>query len=272
MIAGCDTGRKGASGSSIVAPSGAVGGGVAVNGPSPRDAADSLLKSIGDGKLTPEQLTPYFRSVIAAFPTNEEKKAGHADVAARRWLEGFAGTKFVFLEQIAFDDKIVERGRAEAPDGKAAFTLRLVKDGAAFKIDWLHRSDRMETLVLSPPDKDLYPGQDVVRNFLDILLGGDVRQAHALMSAAWKKSLAPPTPADVRKGLDYDPGFLTQTTRSWKIGDYLGYKLPKAELAADKAAATFTAELDAGATKTLYTVLVVKDKVSGQWIIESFGK
>ena len=44
----------------------------------------------------------------------------------------------------------------------------------------------------SPADPDLAAAQNVVRDFLDLLLGGDHRQAHALMTLDWKKKLAPP--------------------------------------------------------------------------------
>jgi hypothetical protein len=270
LLFSCGCNKKPNGNSSPVSSS--TSNGAASSGPTSREAAEAFLQSLKDGKATPEQLTVAFRASIAPPKIDGDKKAGYSASEARDWLTRFQGTNFVVGEEANLGDGIVLRGRAESPNRREAFSLRMVKNGSNFKVDWLHRSERMGTDIKSPADADLLGAQDAVRNFLDVLLGGDLRLAHALMSSAWKKSLAPATPGDVRDGFDYSPGFLTQTTRSWKIGEYLGYKLPKAELAADKFAATFTAELDAGATKTPYTVLTVKDKTSGQWLIESFSK
>ena len=55
--------------------------------------------------------------------------------------------------------------------------------------------------IKSPADPDLAAAQDTVRNFLDIILGGDVQMAHALMTPEWKKKLAAPTAADSHRRL-----------------------------------------------------------------------
>jgi hypothetical protein len=243
----------------------------ATAGRTPRQVAEDFLKDLSAGKVTPARLAPGFKKLMTHPTTEQDKALGYSDNEAREFLTRFEKANFVIGEELAIGPFIVVRGRAELPESKVAFSLRLTQRGDEFLADWLHLSQTMATGIAPRSDPDLAGAQDAVRNFLDIVLGGDLRQAHALMSPAWKKSLAPPTPADDRKGFDYDPGFLTQKTRSWK-GDFVGYSLPKAELAADKGAATFTAELDAGASKTLYTVLTVKDKPSGQWLIESFSK
>src|SRR3954452_618830 len=123
-------------------------------GTSPREAAESLLKTLADGKLAPDQLTPYFRAVIAPPQTEDEKKAGYSDAQAREWLQGFSASKFSFLEESKVGNAVVERGRAESPAGKVAFTLRLVPDASGYKIDWLHRSTHIG-LVPAPTDPDL---------------------------------------------------------------------------------------------------------------------
>ena len=94
----------------------------------------------------------------------------------------------------------VSRGRAESPNRKEAFALRMVKDGDAFKVDWLHRSERMGLEIKAVADPDLAAAQDAVRNFLDLLIGGDHRQAATLMTPAWRKRTSPPHPADERNG------------------------------------------------------------------------
>jgi hypothetical protein len=243
----------------------------ASGGPTARQAADAFLKDIGDGTVTPDRLTAEFRKQIAPPTTDEDKKAGYSASAATDWLARFKGANFIARDADAFGDTIVLRGRARAPGQAEAFTLRMVKGPNGYLCDWLHRSGIMGSEIKTPADPDLAAAQDVVRNFLDVLLGGDQRQAHALMTLDWKKRLAPPPPAEARKGAEFDRGFLTQTIRSWR-GEYVSYTLSKQELDANKDSATFTAELEAGGQKTPYTIQAIKDKASGWWLVAAFNK
>lgn len=250
---------------------GVGGGGDAAGGPTARHAADAFLKELGDGKTTPDQLTSEFRQQIGPPVTDDEKKAGFSDSTARDWLARFKGATFVVGEESKLGDGIVLRGRAQVPGQAQAFALRVVKGSNGYLADWLHLAGIMGSEIKTPADPDLAAAQDVVRNFLDLVLGGDHRQVHVLMTPDWKKRLAPPTPADARKGFDYDPGFLTQSTRSWKR-EYVGYTLSKQELNAGKDGATFTAELEAGGQKTTYAVQATKDKATGRWLVAAFDK
>jgi hypothetical protein len=255
VVASCDGSRPGPSG----AGSTTEGGPAPVQ--TPRQASEAFLADLGEGRVTPTQLTASFLKAIA-------RPKGDAEADARDFLARFKGARFFILEETTFGNAVVVRGRAESPDRKDAFTLRLVNDGG-YKLDWLHQSERMGMNIKTAADPELAASQDAVRNFLDVLLGGELRLAHALMTPEWKKKLAPPTPADVRDGYDYSPGFLTQTTRAWK-GEYVGYALPKAELNAANDGATFTAELEAGGMITQYFVKATKS--GGQWLIEAFDK
>ncbi len=252
-------------------PGGAGSGTAAPGGPTARPAADAFLKDLGDGTVTPDRLTPEFRKVNAPPATEEEKTAGYSESAAKDWLARFKGAAFIVRDADTFGDAIVLRGRAQVPGQAEAFTLRMVKGPNGYLCDWLHRSGIMGSEIKTPADPDLAAAQDVVRDFLDLLLGGDQRQAHALMTLDWKKKLAPPPPAEAREGADYDRGFLTQTTRSWR-GEYVAYTLSKQELDPNKDTATFTAELEAGGKKTPYTVQAIKDKATGRWQVAGFDK
>jgi len=240
-------------------------------GPTARQAADAFLKDLADGRVTPNQLTAQFRVDIAPPTSDEDKTAGFSESAARDWLARFKGANFIVRDADNFGDAIVLRGRAQVPGQAEAFTLRMVKGPSGYLCDWLHRSTIIGSEIKAPADPDLAAAQDTVRNFLDLLLGGDHRQLHALMPLDWKKKLAPPPPAEARKGAEFDRGFLTQTTRSWK-GEYVGYTLSKQELGPNKTTATFTAELEAGGQKTPYTVQAVKDPASGRWLVAGFDK
>jgi hypothetical protein len=267
-LAGCDSRQSRGTGAGLAPPPGPVGG--PAPGPSPRAAAESLLTAVADGKVTPEQLTPAFRTAIAPPQTDDDKKAGYSGARLRQWLDEFAGAKFAFLEQTKVGTAVVERGRVESGNSKDAFTLRTVPAGAGYQIDWLHRSAHLGLVPVSA-DPDLLAPQDAVRNFLDLLLGGDLRQAQALMAPAWKKAQAPAPPAEARKGAEYDAGFLAQAMRSWK-GDAVAYSVSKSSLNPAKDAATFTVELEAGGKKTSYTVQAVKDKDTGWWLVAAFDK
>jgi hypothetical protein len=268
-LAGCDSRRSGGSGSAVVPVTGASGTSPGT-GPSPREAAESLLKAVAGGRVTPEQLTPAFRAAIASPQTDDERKAGYSAPRLRQWLDGFTGARFMFLEQTRVGSAVVERGRVEAGTAKDAFSLRIVPGGAGYQIDWLHRSTHLG-LVPAPANSDLVGPQDAVRNFLDLLLGGDPRQAQLLMTLGWKKAQAPAPPAEARKGAEYDAGFLAQAMRAWK-GDAAAYAIPKAEMSPARDAATFTVELEAAGRKTPYTVQAVKDLTTGWWLIAAFDK
>jgi hypothetical protein len=243
----------------------------ASEGNAARQAADAFLKDLGDGTLTQDRLTTKFRKDIAPPGTDDDRKAGFSESASKDWLARFKGAAFIVGEESRFGDAIVLRGRAQVPGQAEAFTLRMVKGPNGYLCDWLHRSGVIGSEIKSPTDPDLAAAQDVVRNFMDLLLGGDHRQVHALMTLDWKKRLAPPPPAEARKGADFDRGFLTQTTRSWK-NDYVGYTFSKQELSANKTTATFAAELEAGGQKSPYTFQAVKDSASGRWLVAAFDK
>jgi hypothetical protein len=231
---------------------------------SARETADSILKDLGDGKLAPDRLTTSFKKKLAA-PGKD------ADQFAKEWLGQYKGATFVIGEEAKVGDATTVRGLAKFPDKAMAFALRLAKEPNGFKVAWLHRSERQGSEIKTPSDSELAVAQDTVRNFLDILLGGDLRQAHALMAPAWKKSLSPPGPADIRDGYDFGPGFLVSKTRAWK-GDFLGYTLKAGDFGPKKDTASFTATMDSGSTKTPFTVKATKDPATGEWFVTDFEK
>lgn len=269
-LAGCDSGRSGPSGSGVMP---AQGGAPALAGEStPRQAADVFLNTLTAGATKPDLVTDDFARAItppARLP-NGEPGTVRMDLVGQ-WLAQFNGAQFVVGEESKVGDALVLRGRVQTPGKAEAFAMRLVKDGKRYKIDWLHRSERQGSDIKPQADPELADAQDTVRNFLDVLLGGDLRLAHALMAPAWKKALSPPGPADLRDGYDYGPGFLTVKTKAWR-GDFLGYTFTKVESNSTKDAVTFTAELAAEGRKTPYTVKAVKDPATGRWFVSDFDK
>jgi hypothetical protein len=272
-LAGCDS-RKGGMGSTTTPGdeglAGPDSGPSVTRAPSPKAAAEAILKSLSDGKATAENITPAFIQKVAPPKTDDEKKAGYSDKALRAWLGRFEETRFNFFgDPAAFGSAVAFRGRAETGPVKDAFSLRLVKAGDGYKIDWLQRAERMGTEFTVPPDADLAAAQDAIRNFLDALLSTNPSAAQLSMAPAWRKAIAPPPPNSAD---DYEAGFLTQTLKSWKVGA-VAYTLPKQELTANKTGAVFTAVLDAGGGKqTPYAAKLSKDPATGHWVVESFDK
>jgi hypothetical protein len=271
-LSGCDGKPKGTGGGGEM--TGSAGVAVATAGQTPRQAADEFLKDLGEGKVDADRLTGGFNRKLAPKPARPDEgspRAGFVPADVHNWLGAFKGATFVVGEETRVGNAIVLRGRARFPDKPMAFTLRMVKDGDLYKADWLHRSDRQGSEVKAPADPDLAAAQDVVRNFLDVLLGGDLKQARLLMAPAWRARLSPPSPADVRGGLDYGPGFLDGKLRSWR-SDHLGYTLTTGELGSNKAAATFNAELQAGGQNVRHAVTAIKDPASGEWLVSDFER
>jgi hypothetical protein len=261
-LAGCDSKPKPSGAGSDTTGTGGAGPAVA-GAPTPRQAADAFVKDLGAGKVTADRLTADFAGKVS------RKRA--ADEIAD-WLAAFKGATFVVAEEAKFGDAIAVRGRMQAPGKAQAFALRLVKEGTTYKADWLHRSDRQGSEIKPQADPNLAAAQDTVRNFLDVLVGGDHRLAHALMAPEWKKSLSPPAPADLRDGYDYGPGFLTAKTRQWVSG-VLGYTLTKTDLGPNKTTATFTAEFAGEGQKAqVYSLKAAKDSATGRWQITDFDR
>jgi hypothetical protein len=275
-LAGCD-GKKDGGGTTETTGTGGGNGdrpAVAAAGLTPRQAADAFLKDLGEGTVSFQRVTTGFaRKVTRPIPKGiaAGKEFDFSPPETQAWLGQFKGATFVVGEETRLGDGIVLRGRATFPDKPVAFTLRMVKDGNEYKADWFHRSDRQGSEIKVPADPDLAAAQDTVRNFLDVLLGGDLKQARSLMAPAWRTQVSPPAPADVREGYDFGPGFLDGKLRSWR-SDYPGYTLSTGELGPKKDAATFVAEMQAGGQKVPYVVKAARDPATGEWLVSDFDR
>ena len=275
-LAGCDNKPKGTGAAGEATGAGGKGGSAAIaaGGQTARQAADAFLVDLGKGNMAPVRLTESFAKKVARPAPKGGGAAGgpgYDPAEVQTWLGQFRGGTFDVSQETQVGEAVAFRGRARFPDKTVAFTLRLVKDGNEYKGDWLHRSDRQGSEVKAPADPDLAAAQDVVRNFLDVLLGGDLKQARSLMAPAWRTRLSPAGASDVRDGYDYGPGFLDGKLRSWR-GDHLGYTLPTGELGPNKDTATFVAELQAGGQNVRHTVQAIKDKATGEWLVGDFDR
>jgi hypothetical protein len=276
-LAGCDGKPKdGGGGTETTGTGGGKGdrAAVAAADPTPRQAADAFLKDLGEGNVTPDRVTTSFaKKVGRPFPKKTESGPGYSPPEVHAWLGQFKGAAFTVGEETKVGDAIVLRGLAQFPDKSAgAFALRVVKEGKAYKIDWVHRSGRQASEVKAPADPDLAAAQDTVRNFLDLLLGGDLKQARSLMAPAWRTRLSPPSPADVRDGYDYGPGFLDGKLRSWRGENFVGYSFRAGDLTPNKDAPTFVVDMQAGGQKVPYVVKAARDPATGEWLVNDFDR
>ncbi|WP_020468238.1 hypothetical protein [Zavarzinella formosa] len=241
-------------------------------GPSARAKADEFLKALSEGKAKPDDLTPAFKKTISKPMTDEEKKVGYSDADVQNFLSKFEKMTVEDVKESGYGNTIVLRGRAKSPNKVDAFCLKMIREANGLKVDWLHRSDRF--LAGDAPkteEPELAAASDTARNFLETLIGGDLRQAQALMLPSWLASIEAPSETDKKNGFAYNVGFVTQKMKSWR-GETIAYSMPKSELTGNKDAATVTAELESGGQKKTYQVKLVKDKTTGQWLVEDFAK
>jgi hypothetical protein len=263
-LAGCDNkpGGTGAAGGTVTADGPAAG--PAAAGQTPRQSADAFLAALSKGEVTPDHLTPAFRKVI-----------GRTDADVREWLDRARGLSFRHGEDASFGNAVAVRGRAESPakkHGPTGFSVRLVRDGNAYKADWLQFSEQTKLGVRVPPEPELAAAMDAVRNFLDLCLGNDYRLAPALLTPALRKSVSPlPPGVQPKDGIDHDPGFLIQAMRAW-MRDVRGYSFAKSELGQAKDAATFVVDLEVDGQKRPATIKVTRDPAAGWWLIAEFTK
>jgi hypothetical protein len=239
---------------------------------SAKKAAEALLKKLSQGELTAADVTANFKKMIARPQTEDEKKLGYSDNDLKNWLNQWKGAAFVWSDEVAkVGNATVFRGRVEKPGFKASFAVRVTNEGNSSKVDWLHTSERICSEPKPQSDPNAAAAYDTARNYMDVLLGGDLRQSIALMTPTWRRSIAKPTPSDESRGFDYDPGFLVQKLRSWR-NEAVSYSLPQVTLSNNNESATVTAELEKEGKKTPYTLKLVKDRGLGIWLVDDFAK
>jgi hypothetical protein len=264
-IAGCESRDTGTG-------SGGTTTGSALAGRTPRQATDEFLNDLAANKIGPSRLTPGFKKLITRPAADGDQKLGYSDEQAQEFLGRFANTNWVVGEFATFGQYSVARGRAESAKSKSAFSIRLTQRGDEVVADWIQVSDHFGSSTPYPSDPHLALAQDVVRNFLELLLGGDMRLAHALMLPDWRKSVSPlPPNFKSREGLDYEPAFLTRTLKAW-AGGAVSFALSNAKLNERKDQATFVVELEVEGKKNPHTVRANWDAANSQWLVAAFDR
>jgi hypothetical protein len=236
-----------------------------------KDAVD-FLTAVGAGNAKACQLSSGFVKLIgvpAELPSDKAK--GYSADAAEGWLRR-VGAKLTGMgpmaESTLVGDVAIFRGMFTG----GTYSLRMVKEGDAWKVDWLSMSSANATTVTvgTPPSAD-----PVLQGFAASAMAAVLCDKDAMpkddraaviaagMTPALRTSWAEPFGGDKDKGYDYSPAKL-----GLKIAEIGGGAESVSVSPAGEA--TFKVEVTkAGGAKSAYTMKLAKGTTPGQWLVES---
>lgn len=234
-----------------------------------KDAID-FLTALGAGSAKATQLSAGFLKLIGK-PTELEgdKAKGYSESAAESWLHR-VGAKFTGMgpmaESTLVGDAAVFRGNFTG----GGYWLRMVKEGGAWKVDWLSMSS------LNPPPAGAVAasGDAVLQGFAASAVAHAICDKDAMPKddrlAVIAAGLTPglrarwePFGGDKDKGYDYSPAKLGLTVAEIATAAEAVTVSPAGE-------ATFKMEVGrAGGAKSDYALKLAKGATPGQWLVES---
>jgi len=232
--------------------------------------AFDFLQAVREGKARADQLsTPFAKAVGLPVVFDSDKPKGYSASSAEDWLKRVgASTGFSPpLTATQVGDAALFRGVLVGKPGN--YSLRMVKEGGAWKVDWLSAS----TVEVKKPLPGGGPGDAVLREFAAAAVVEAVCDQDAMPAAqraavvaagltpALRAEWAPPFGSDTAAGYDYSPSKL-----GFKVGDLGG----KAESVAytPQGDGTYLAEVTrAGGGKAAYAVKLA----AGQPLVERFA-
>jgi hypothetical protein len=237
--------------------------------PAAEQAATAFLRDVVHGTANPGALSSAFLRAVGkpwTFPGDKEK--GYSPNNAGSWLkrlgEGNAFGPAMKQEQVG--DTVYIRGALQTPGG---YCLRLVKEGGAWKADWLSVSS-VESGPLPPtPTPEAVAQTFAVGAFIETIADlSDARKSdrHLLIAAAVTKELRAkwsPVEFDQDKAAGYDYGPAKLATEATKIGG--GTKSYTATRVGDLP--EFKVELTKPDGKKTYVVKLVKGATPHEWLV-----
>lgn len=244
--------------------------------PAAEQAATAFLTDLAQGKAKADALSPSFVKAVgkpAELPSDKAK--GYSPDAAADWLKrvGQGVTFGLALTRHQAGDVVFIRGSISgARFGKGAsggYSLRLLREGGAWKVDWLSLTSVDVTAAPAPPATPEAAAQDFAAlAFVETVadLHGMPKEERApLIAAAVAPALraawAPPFDQDKAQGYDYSPGkILLEAT---KIGG------GTSSLTATRAGAApeYTVVLTRPAGKKTYAVKLAKGPGPHEWLV-----
>jgi hypothetical protein len=234
-----------------------------------KDAVD-FLSAVGAGTAKASQLsTGFLKGVGLPVELQSDKAKGYSADAAEHWLRE-VGKKLTGMGPMAESsqagDVAVFRGQFIG----GTYSLRMVKEGDSWKVDWLSLSS------VNPPPAGAAPSADaLLQGFAATAISAAVCDKDATpkderiaviaagLTPAFRTKWADPFDGDKAKGYDYSPAKLA--VKVGEIGN--GADAVSISPAGD---ATFKAEVTkAGGAKAAYIVRLAKGTSPGQWLVES---
>jgi hypothetical protein len=229
-----------------------------------KEAMD-FLKSVTDGTVRADRLSlPFLKAIGLPAELPSDKAKGYSEDAAVSWLKRVGGVGFgpTFPSTQVGDVALIRGGLV----GDGRYALRLVRDGGAWKVDYLGlTSARLD----GPPPAaagEAALQEFVAAAFADVLADRTAMPpperamaAAALMTPALRARWAEPLGSDKTGGFDYSRG---------------GMGLKLKEFAADAVAvapqgdATFRVEFARGTDKRAFAVKLAKDAATGRWLVD----
>ncbi len=238
--------------------------------PAAEQTAEAFLKELGQGTAKADALSANFlKAVGKPLELPGDIAAGVSRDSATRWLERVGkGKAFsLSLDRKQAGDAIYWRGSIQGVPG-SSYSLRLVKEGGQWKVDWLSLSSAEGPTVLAVGAPDAAFQQFAAAAFVEALADGSVMEqkdrATALargMAPALRTAWAPPFDGDTKQGYDFSPTKLAIRATEYgggtkeftlsKVGD-----LPE-----------FKVELNRPGGKKALVVRLVKGATPGEWLV-----
>jgi hypothetical protein len=237
-----------------------------------KEAID-FLQAVRGGTATADKLSaPFAKAVGLPVVFDGDKAKGFSASAAEDWMRKVgASTGFGLpLKADQVGDVALFRGMLVGKQG--SYSLRMVKEGGAWKVDWLSASTANVTKGVAVPTNS---GDAILQEFaatavVEAICDQDAmpaQQRNAVIAAgltpALRTSWASPLDADKTAGYDYSPAKL-----GFKIGD-IGGKAESVSYTQQGDAAYFAEVTKAGGAKAAYLVKLAKGTNPGQWLVEN---
>lgn len=240
--------------------------------PAADKAATAFLTDLGHGRVKADALSPALLDAAGKpWEFDDERANKLSPKAAEQWLRavGEGRTFTPSLDRKQAGDVVYFRGGLLPAGG---YSLRMVKLGGAWKVDWLSLSsaELKPGAAAATADEAL---QDFAASaFAEVLADGTAMQPPLRtpilargMVPALRAAWAPPRTDDPARGYDYSPGRMVIKATEYGGGT--------SALSVTKAGdATFTVALTKPAGTKTVTVKLVKGAAPGEWLVSEVSE
>jgi hypothetical protein len=243
--------------------------------PDAEKAATAFLTDLAQGKAKAESLSAAFvKAVGKPVLLDSDKAKGYSPDMAADWLRkvGEGVTVGLPLAQHQAGDVVFIRGTVGGTrfgKGTGGYSLRLLKEGGAWKVDWLSLTSADVAATPAPPATPEAAAQD----FAAVAFAETVADLHgmpgetrapllaAAVTPALRAAWAPPFDQDKRQGYDYNPATIIRKA----VG--IGGGTSSLTVARAGAGPDYAVVLTKPAGKKTSTVKLVKGAGPHEWLV-----